>query len=179
MTTYFSCRSRKTDQNAFLKLILGPQEHVQFLATKWPIFDLFLTKNRPFCHQILAILGENVVKIGHFVLKNFTGSCGSRTSFKKAFWSVFRDLQEKSVVTKKLTLSRFSTHTNVEMDLDKLIKEQKDTLKENFPIYRVKKISKQILSGVEFLHQHRICHRDLKPQNVLLRDGVFRDILSI
>ena len=65
------------------------------------------------------------------------------------------------------------------MDLDKLIKEQKDTLKENFPIYRVKKISKQILSGVEFLHQHRICHRDLKPQNVLLRDGVFRDILSI
>merc|ERR1711881_540926 len=32
----------------------------------------------------------------------------------------------------------------------------------------IKNITKQMLSGLDFLHQHRVCHRDLKPQNILL-----------
>ncbi|XP_043686330.1 cyclin-dependent kinase 4-like isoform X1 [Vespula pensylvanica] len=36
----------------------------------------------------------------------------------------------------------------------------------------VKQMSKEILSGVQFLHSHRIIHRDLKPQNLLVtREG--------
>lgn len=33
---------------------------------------------------------------------------------------------------------------------------------------KIKEISKEILSGVDFLHSHRIVHRDLKPQNLLV-----------
>lgn len=33
---------------------------------------------------------------------------------------------------------------------------------------RIKEMSKEILSGVDFLHSHRIVHRDLKPQNLLV-----------
>lgn len=30
------------------------------------------------------------------------------------------------------------------------------------------RMSKEILQGVDFLHSHRITHRDLKPQNLLV-----------
>lgn len=33
---------------------------------------------------------------------------------------------------------------------------------------KIRNISKEILSGVDFLHSHRIIHRDLKPQNILV-----------
>ncbi|XP_019630120.1 PREDICTED: cyclin-dependent kinase 6-like [Branchiostoma belcheri] len=33
---------------------------------------------------------------------------------------------------------------------------------------RIKDIMHQLLSGVEFLHMHRVVHRDLKPQNILV-----------
>lgn len=33
---------------------------------------------------------------------------------------------------------------------------------------RIKQMSREILSGVDFLHSHRIVHRDLKPQNLLV-----------
>uniref|UniRef100_A0A8D9A4W0 cyclin-dependent kinase n=1 Tax=Cacopsylla melanoneura TaxID=428564 RepID=A0A8D9A4W0_9HEMI len=33
---------------------------------------------------------------------------------------------------------------------------------------KVKELTRQMLSGVDFLHSHRIIHRDLKPQNLLI-----------
>lgn len=30
------------------------------------------------------------------------------------------------------------------------------------------KIAKQVLKGLEFLHQHKIIHRDVKPSNILI-----------
>ena len=34
-----------------------------------------------------------------------------------------------------------------------------------------KEVSRQVLSGVEYLHVHGITHRDLKLENLLLGDG--------
>lgn len=39
----------------------------------------------------------------------------------------------------------------------------------------VKELTRQMLSGVDFLHSHRIIHRDLKPQNLLVtKTGVLK-----
>jgi cyclin-dependent kinase 6 len=39
------------------------------------------------------------------------------------------------------------------------------------PDSKIKSISHQMLNGLDFLHQHRVCHRDLKPQNILLSNS--------
>jgi len=33
---------------------------------------------------------------------------------------------------------------------------------------KIRDISRQMINGVDFLHSNRVCHRDLKPQNILL-----------
>ena len=43
------------------------------------------------------------------------------------------------------------------------------------PPAKVKHIMWQILCGIDFLHSHRIVHRDIKPQNILLaRNGTLK-----
>ncbi|XP_014245798.1 cyclin-dependent kinase 4-like [Cimex lectularius] len=39
------------------------------------------------------------------------------------------------------------------------------------PSCKVKNLMRQILCGIDFLHSHRILHRDLKPQNLLITNN--------
>lgn len=52
----------------------------------------------------------------------------------------------------------------VESDLKKFMKKSGGALNVNL----VRDFSYQLISGIDFLHNHRIIHRDLKPQNLLI-----------
>ena len=54
-------------------------------------------------------------------------------------------------------------------DLRKLIQEKKND--NNFyTLNFIKNIMYQILKSVDYLHSHKILHRDIKPQNILIKD---------
>ncbi|CAG9134173.1 unnamed protein product [Plutella xylostella] len=58
----------------------------------------------------------------------------------------------------------FLVFEHVEQDLDCYLKRAPGPLSEN----RIRSMSFDILSGVDFLHSHRIVHRDIKPHNLLV-----------
>jgi len=54
------------------------------------------------------------------------------------------------------------------MDLKHYLDNTNDNLNEDL----IKSYTKQLLQGLSYLHSHRILHRDLKPQNILIdREG--------
>lgn len=53
--------------------------------------------------------------------------------------------------------------------LEKLINSCKKT--EVIPTSTIRRIMKQLMEGLSFIHSKKICHRDLKPDNVLLDEG--------
>lgn len=69
---------------------------------------------------------------------------------------------------KKLTL----VFEYVEKDLKKLIDEGN---KDGLEMKLVKSFLYQLLKGVDFIHKHKVLHRDLKPQNLLIsKDNIMK-----
>ncbi|XP_059058879.1 cyclin-dependent kinase 6 [Achroia grisella] len=58
----------------------------------------------------------------------------------------------------------FLVFEHVEQDLESFLKRAPSPLSE----HRIQSMSRDILSGIDFLHSHRIVHRDLKPHNLLV-----------
>ena len=56
----------------------------------------------------------------------------------------------------------------MQIDLCKTIEEFYEY---GMPIDTVKKITKQLLSGIDYIHSKNIIHTDLKPENILVRKG--------
>ncbi|XP_055531667.1 cyclin-dependent kinase 4 [Wyeomyia smithii] len=59
----------------------------------------------------------------------------------------------------------FLVFEHLEQDLDDYIKRLPPG---GMPRMTIQRLSRELLTGVDFLHSHRIIHRDLKPQNLLI-----------
>lgn len=86
--------------------------------------------------------------------------------------SLLKDLQHHSIVelfdVAVMDSSIFMIFEYLDMDLKKLL----DKFKSSFTPKLVKSYMHQMLDAIGFCHMHRILHRDLKPQNLLVdRDG--------
>lgn len=86
--------------------------------------------------------------------------------------SLLKDLQHHSIVqlfdVAVMDSSIFMIFEYLDMDLKKLL----DKYKPSFTPKLVKSYMHQMLDAIAFCHMHRILHRDLKPQNLLVdRDG--------
>ena len=44
--------------------------------------------------------------------------------------------------------------------------------RKRLPEDEIKKMTKELLNGIDFLHQHNIIHHDIKPNNVLIKDNI-------
>lgn len=61
----------------------------------------------------------------------------------------------------------------VNEDLGKFIRRNKDNLRQKeykVILQIIKYIFQQIVNGVKYMHDRKIYHRDLKPQNILIND---------
>lgn len=64
----------------------------------------------------------------------------------------------------------------LDYDIKKYMKEKaKDNGNQGLSLEEVKSFTYQILEGLAYCHAHRVMHRDLKPQNLLVsKDGIIK-----
>uniref|UniRef100_A0A3Q4N4S6 non-specific serine/threonine protein kinase n=1 Tax=Neolamprologus brichardi TaxID=32507 RepID=A0A3Q4N4S6_NEOBR len=80
---------------------------------------------------------------------------------------IMRDLRHPNIVQ---LFDSFETETELFQIL-----EDDGNLPEIFPSFKVRAIACQLVSALYYLHSHRILHRDMKPQNILLeKSGVVK-----
>eukprot|EP00055_Hartaetosiga_balthica_P001115 m.138114 g.138114 ORF g.138114 m.138114 type:complete len:293 (+) comp13233_c0_seq1:58-936(+) len=89
--------------------------------------------------------------------------------------SLLKELQHPNVVSLlEVIHSESDLHLVFEF-LDHDLKQYIDKTKDMLSQERVKSFMYQLLLGLEFCHTHRILHRDLKPQNLLIAaDGTIK-----
>jgi len=81
--------------------------------------------------------------------------------------SILKSLQHENIVQLHNVVQEKGVLCLVFEFLDQDLKQYMDAVKEISPLL-VKSYVQKILIGLEFCHKHRIMHRDLKPQNLLI-----------
>ncbi|KAK3531977.1 hypothetical protein QTP86_002279 [Hemibagrus guttatus] len=100
-------------------------------------------------------------------------------SLQGIYWDLFRAAGSESQGPIRLfdvcTVSRTDRETkltlvfeHVDQDLTTYLEKAPDP---GVPPETIKDMMYQLLQGLDFLHSHRVVHRDLKPQNILVTSG--------
>eukprot|EP00475_Leptophrys_vorax_P010887 TRINITY_DN17447_c0_g3_i1.p1 TRINITY_DN17447_c0_g3~~TRINITY_DN17447_c0_g3_i1.p1 ORF type:complete len:362 (+),score=110.70 TRINITY_DN17447_c0_g3_i1:99-1088(+) len=85
--------------------------------------------------------------------------------------SLLRELDHKNVVRLKDVVHQDHKLCLVFEFLDQDLKRYIDKNKERITLEQVKLFMYQLISGIAYCHSHRVLHRDLKPQNLLIGEN--------
>ncbi|GAB5369097.1 hypothetical protein AAMO2058_001375900 [Amorphochlora amoebiformis] len=89
--------------------------------------------------------------------------------------SLLRELQHPNIVNLKDVVHQNQKLYLVFEFLDQDLKKYMDYVGKNLHTMLVKSYVQQLLKGIAFCHAHRVLHRDLKPQNLLIdKKGVLK-----
>eukprot|EP00996_Jenningsia_fusiforme_P000521 NODE_1461_length_1522_cov_354.034623_g1319_i0.p2 GENE.NODE_1461_length_1522_cov_354.034623_g1319_i0~~NODE_1461_length_1522_cov_354.034623_g1319_i0.p2 ORF type:complete len:308 (-),score=58.75 NODE_1461_length_1522_cov_354.034623_g1319_i0:463-1386(-) len=88
--------------------------------------------------------------------------------------SVLKALQHPNIVDLKDVVSHADRLYLIFEFLDHDLKHFMKARRAGLPAHLLRSFLKQLLEGLHFCHTHRILHRDLKPQNLLIKNGVLK-----
>ncbi|VDN55718.1 unnamed protein product [Dracunculus medinensis] len=84
--------------------------------------------------------------------------------------SLLRDLRHANIVTLHDIIHTERLLTLVFEYVDRDLKQYLDTYQNTIPMPNIKLFLVQLLRGLNYCHQRRVLHRDLKPQNLLINE---------